>query len=280
MVQSADFALRNGFDDVSYSTCAAIQVATLGDSVMKVNIGPGMCKTLAVGLVLFAAASAHADLVGLRVFRETAGGGPPPPGAERWVYRVYAEFTDPGDRVFFWGASSSLGTATIVNITSAGLPGSGFTNVPDDSSGNRAPDQPFSARDWDTYMTIGVRYGAQGPGGFDYTVIGGATPTFIANGSSVWTTNQGGAGLSDITALQGTAGYWIQGNDTDRRVLLMQLVVNAGEHVAGTVGIWWKSGIDSTLMPNLTFNSVPCPSCMTILMPFISATLRSRRRRR
>src|SRR5207244_3003256 len=97
---------------------------------------------------------ASADLVGLRFFREGSYGLPNPPGPPLWIYRVYAEFTEPSDSIYAWGGGPTLGSAQIANISITGSPGTGFTNTPNDPSGNLAPDHPYTARDWDTYMTI------------------------------------------------------------------------------------------------------------------------------
>lgn len=219
----------------------------------------------------------RADLVGLRVFQEASTGGPPPPGPERWIYRVYAEFTLPGDSVSMWGIGSILGAGGIENITMNGAPGTGFTNIPDSDLGNRAPQAPFTSRDWDSYMTIGVLYGFQAPGGIDGTQIAAGTPMFIANGSNLWTGASGAAFLSDFSSPQARADYRINGNDTDTRVLLMQLVVNAGEHVRGTLGMLWRSEGFGFTTPALTFTSIPGPNSL-LLLPVSIVFVRRRRR--
>ena len=77
---------------------------------------------------------------------------------------------------------------------------------------------------------------------------------------------------------QGAANYRVDGNDTANRVLLMQLVVNAGEHVHGSIGLTWRSVEgDFILTPNLSFNSLPAPSAA---FTFILLGLRGKRMRR
>ena len=224
------------------------------------------------------ASAASAELVGLRVFQEAPGGpGPAPPGPQRWIYRVYAEFTEPTDMVLSWATGSNgFGFGGIWNITANNTPGSGFTNIPDLLTGDIAPYFSGGATDWDTFMTIGLLYGVHGPGNTDYTNAFPNTPLFIANGTNAWT-GPGGVFLFGDLA-QGYANYRVDGNDTDKRVLLMQLVVNAGEHVHGSIGLTWRSVEgDFILTPNLSFNSLPAPSAA---FTFILLGLRGKRMRR
>lgn len=212
-------------------------------------------------------AVSHADLVGLVVFREEVGGsGVAPPGPPRWIYRVYAEFTSSTDSILGWGVGTTeFGFGSIWNITEGGAPGSGFTNVPNTNTSNTAPMFPNLFSDWDTYMTIGLQYGFQGPGNVDYTNVFPGTPMFIANGATSWTGISAGVSLSPNTA-QGYAGYRVSGNDTDQRVLLMQLVVNEGEHVAGSIGLGWRTSPGNLVFsPDLPFSSIPSPHSVTIL---------------
>src|SRR5687767_10686837 len=71
-------------------------------------------------------------------------------GAVRDVYRVYAEFTQPIDRVNSWGAGGNLGSGGICNILSNGSLGSGFYN----NDVNPPP-----CPNWETHGTIGVAWG-------------------------------------------------------------------------------------------------------------------------
>ncbi len=223
--------------------------------------------------------SAGADFVGLRVFREEPGGaGAPPPGPPRWIYRVYAEFTDPTDRVIGWGTGiPEYGFGGIWNVSENGLPGSGFTNIPDLFTGNTAPFFSGGPADWDTYMTIGLLYGIQGPNNVDYTHVWPGTPIFISNGSTSWTGLDIGCYLAGNSP-QGNGNYRISGNDTDTRVLLMQLVVNAGEHVQGSIGLAWLNPSVELLhfSGNLTFSSVPGPGTLAIFFMSIACARRTR----
>ena len=220
----------------------------------------------AMGAVTMAS-PANAELAGLRVFREEPGGtGVAPPGPPRWIYRVYAEFTEPTDVVASWGTGlARWGFGGVWNVTQDGTPGSGFTNIPNDLTGDLAPFASGTPADWDTYMTIGVLYGIQGPGFSDYTTPFALTPLFITNGSNEWTGPGGVLLFGDVQ--QGFANYRVNGNDTDRRVLLMQLVVNAGEHVHGSIGLSWRS-LDAPFVStaDVAFTSLPAPSATLILM--------------
>src|SRR2546425_7078891 len=109
-------------------------------------------------------------------------------------------------------------------------------------------------------MTIGVLYGYQGPLGVDGTQVFPGTPTFISNGSALWTGQFGFVNLADLSSPQGRGDFRIMGNDTATRVLLMQLVVNSGEQVEGTIGLLWRTQSGGFTTPGLTFTSIPAPS--------------------
>jgi hypothetical protein len=225
------------------------------------------------------AGAANADLVGLRVFREGLYGDPTPVDGPRWIYRVYAEFTNETDSVFAWGVGgTAFGSGMIANVTEAGQSGSGFHNVPHNGEDNIAPDHPLSPRDWDTYMSVGLLYGNLGPGGIDSTGTYPGTPNFIAQGG-VWTSSQtAGVLLSTTLTSQGRANHWVYGNDTAKRVFLMQLIVNSGEHVHGTIGLRWiGEGTGLQIVQGLSFTSIPAPS--TLLMTVLLTFKLNRRRR-
>src|ERR1043166_3806714 len=229
--------------------------------------------------MLIMASQVSAGLVGLSVFREGLYGLPDPaPDATRWIYRVYAEFTEPTDYLTSWGIGLSLGPGQIRNIRADGSPGTGFVNIPDDNTGNLAPGNPYHGRDWDTYMTMGLFYGAMGPLGIDSTIIALGTPTFIAGGSTVWTGQVGSVRLP-APYTQGRADFVHNlGNDTDHRVLLMQLAVNAGEYVDGAIGVVWRSqpSGSGSVATGLSFSSIPEPASMA---PLLILAMSVRRRR-
>ena len=81
--------------------------------------------------------------------------------------------------------------------------------------------------------------------------------------------------------LQGRADYRVTGNDTDTRVLLMQLVVNAGQFVKGTIGMQWSvDGVIGSghIVAGLTFNNAPAPGGLALLG--CAGLIGTRRRRR
>jgi hypothetical protein len=168
--------------------------------------------------------------------------------------------------VNIWGAGSDFGPGGIKNVVADGVtPGTGFTNI-GGGGGQLAPYSPGTARDWDSYMTIGVRYGNQAPGGLDATNQIPNTPIF-ATGTQ-WIPNQQNGGGVFITPddPQGTASYINSGNDTDHRVLLMQLVVNAGECIKGTISIGWQTtGQAGVVTTGLTWTCLPAAGGLPLL---------------
>ena len=229
-----------------------------------------------LGGALIMTGTASAAVTSLSVFAEPVGGaGAPPAGGPRVIYRVYANMGASNERVNAWGGGGNLGIGAIVNTLGGGGPGTGFTNVGGVAA--LAPSSPGSTRDWDTYATIGVLYASEGPGGINATSIVTGTPGFIVGNS--WTALAAGGGFFITPAdAQGGADFRVSGNDTATRVLLMQLVVNAGEHVAGTIGIAWQGptggGVNTT---GWTFNSVPAPGALALLG--LAGLVGARRRR-
>jgi hypothetical protein len=210
--------------------------------------------------------AAQADLVfgsPLSLIAVDSGGGPPPRGCRYTIYHVYANFTNPADRVETWGIGGvNFGPGGIENVNALGTgPGSGFTNI--GGAIHSAPYEPGTNRDWDTYATLGLRYGNQGP------LVGGSPtdgagyspgfPNFI-NGTSVFAPPSGMAVFITRSNPQGAANWINSGPDTSTRVLLMQLVVNQGEHVQGTIGLVWTGpGGSSQVASGLTFTQFADP---------------------
>jgi hypothetical protein len=231
--------------------------------------------------VLIMSAAADAALTGLSMFAEAPGGaGAPPAGGPRTIWRIYADFSSSTDRVNAWGVGSSFGPGGIFNINQLNAPGAGFTNV-GGAGGQIAPYSGGSTRDWDTYMTVGVLYGNEGPAGADATAQIPNTPQFILNGATSWSPDPVNGGGVFITPddPQGRANYRVSGFDTDHRVLLMQLVVNAGEFVKGTIGVAWQAaGQNGVVMTGLVFDAIPAAGGLPLLA--CAGLLGARRRRR
>jgi hypothetical protein len=235
-----------------------------------------------LGGALIMSTAANAAFTGLSVFLEGPGGaGAPPTGGPRVIYRVYANFDNATDRVNAWGAGSTFGPGSILNVDSVDSgPGTGFTNI-GGAGGQIAPYSGGTTRDWDTYMTVGLLYGAEGPAGADATSQIPATPVFITNGATSWAPDPVNGGGVFVTPddPQGGASYRVSGNDTDHRVLLMQLVVNAGQNVKGTIGVAWQAaGQAGVTVAGQTFTSViPAPGALALLG--LAGMVGARRRR-
>ena len=234
---------------------------------------------LSAGSAMMLSCSAHAVLTGLVVTQEPAPPAAPPTGGPRTVYNVYAEFDNPSDRVNMWGGGGELGSGIIQNVLADGMTlGTGFTQI-GGPSGQIAPYSPSGSDLWDTYMTIGVLDGWLAPGGVDATTVIPGTPVFIAG--TTWTAPFDGGGVF-ITPedIQGRADFRVIGNDTNLRVLLMNLVVNQGQHVQGTIGVsWGVDGVNGSgvVTSGLTFSSIPAPGAWALLA--CSGLVSMRRRR-
>lgn len=199
-------------------------------------------------------------------------------GISRSVFRVYAVFDDPNDYLTSCGGSPLEILSR--NSTDTG-PGSNFLN----NAGNFAPTiEQVSANpdaQWDTFATIGIAIN----GGQDQTSGSPGFPSFINGnamvGNIAWLTpgpiEQGRAGGPN--GVKGTF-YWsftdsfIQGMG----ILVMQLTVNAGDHVRGTVNLGFDfSGLASQGIVDDEFGSfIPAASTLSIF-GFLLAQPRRRR---
>jgi hypothetical protein len=106
----------------------------------------------------------------------------------------------------------------------------------------------------------------QAPDGVDATALTPGFPTFI-NGNSLVNSNMGWFALGPVP--QGFAGYEGDG-DASMRVLIMQLAVNAGESVRGTVSVSGATyaGLEgvTTFIANGQSFSVPAPGALALLV--------------
>jgi len=229
---------------------------------------------LVTSLLLACAAPARADFVGLVAVREfpnqqTAVG-------IRDVFRVYAEFTDPSDRVDTWYGTQA-NPFVIQNVLANGSPGSGFFNVGGGASVNPLrPEVPGTPYDWDTWATIGETYEGEGgvPTHLSWSPV--VFPPFIFGNSL---TANGSIFLTSDQAPQGLGSFRVSGQDTATRVLLMQLTVLPGEHVQGQLSVGGRvftdAGYVSFVSQSVGFSSIPAPASVLILS---AAWLRPRRR--
>jgi MYXO-CTERM domain-containing protein len=242
-----------------------------------------------LGSAMILSTGARADLVAntgvntsLSVEAVTSGGGAPPAGLPRTIYHVYANFTAGTDRVETWGIGGvNFGPGGVENLNALGVgPGLGFTNI--GGAVNNAPFEPGTTRDWDSYATLGLRYANQGPVvGGSPTDAAGYSPGFpnFATGTSVPVPASGMAVFITPDDAQGAANWIDSGSDTSTRVLLMQLVVNTGDHVQGTIGLVWSGGAlaGSQVASGLSFTTVPAPGALALLG--LAGLVGSRRRR-
>ncbi len=206
-----------------------------------------------VGLVAFAVmlvdSSALGNYTGLSVKLYTSVNIG---GAQRWVYRVYAECSNMNDYVTGVTGVGTTGGLKIENTNAQRTgPGSGFLNI----GGNRAPTQAAinsnPSLQWDTFATIGVAIADQGSGSppsVDETTYQG--PSFI---SGIQLVSNSVTWQVPGPVEQGRVGHW-----PNKRVLLMQLTVMAGENVRGSVTVFgYNFNGDAFNAPNQMFDSTP-----------------------
>lgn len=227
---------------------------------------------------LVATDSAKASYTGLSTIHYTTvnvGGGP------KWVFRVYANFTNANDYFTGCQGSSTLGPVAIKSAVPSGLPGSNFFN-PGGASSKTAPMTPDGVIEWGTFVTVGVSLATQGSGPTSAPDMTGLTPGFpnFINGNSLVNDNMGWFTPGPVE--QGRAGYLGDG-DAQLRVLIMQLTVDAGSTVKGTVAV---NGVNSGSLAatfqaaGQTFFAFPPPPAPSGLAVFAIAGLHGRRRRR
>ena len=215
-------------------------------------------------------------------------------GSDYDVFRVYANFSDPNDRLVAIFGSPTLGSLTIEsrNSDDTGVGGAVY-NAP--GMGNLAPTEDQIAtnpdREWDTFGTIGLSVWEQSP----YGNMAAITPQFPNLEGTTYTMSNGAwyivptfdhdnnAGTPQIPPPQTQAG-WTGDGDVALRVLALQLTVPAGGNVRGIINIDWfpppgqGQGEAVVHQPFQTFNSftVPGPGSLTLLG--LAALLRRRRR--
>lgn len=191
-------------------------------------------------------------------------------GQLRSVYRIYANFTSANDYLTAVFGSPTAGELTIQNCNTLGTGlGSGFFN-PGGFSGNTAPFQSQIDANpdlqWGTFATIGVSIADTGsgvpPANPDETGLSPGFPNFI-NGNQLVNNNMGWFTPGPVE--QGRAGYAGDG-DPLLRVLMMQLTVNAGEGVQGTVDVAGvNAGSGSFVIGGQTFVCIPAPGAGALL---------------
>jgi len=247
---------------------------------MKLCTLTGLGGSAAALLIASNQASASYQYLQTTLYTTVSAGG-----QSRDVFRIYAHFSNPNDYMTVVAGSPTVGNLVIQNLDSglANL-GSGFFN-PGGSSSNKAPYQSQIDSnpdlEWGTFATLGVPIGdmGSGPSSTDVTSFTPGFPTFI-NGNTLNTNNA--AWYTPGVWPQGQASYINSGPDTDLDVLIMQLAVNQGERVRGTVSVSGFSSGSSFIMNGQTFDSgVPAPGglgALTLAAFFGSRSLKRRRR--
>lgn len=237
-----------------------------------------------VGTALILSSSADASYQGLTVVKHTTVSVN---AVLRDVYRVYAKFSDPGDFLTSIAGSPTLGNL-IVETRNAANSGAGGNFLNPAGGGATAPTFKSlgTAVEWDTFVDIGL---ASVPyGGTDAT---GLSPGFTGISGSVVNTNNAGwfttGGFPQGQAGNGVANV---GGSGMFGVLVMQLTVNTGNHVRGTMNV---GGINNNPLaggttfqtnsnnPNQggpqTFNSIPAPGVLVLVG--LAGLVGTRRRR-
>jgi hypothetical protein len=163
----------------------------------------------------------------------------------RDVYRLYAVFSAPDDRVYFWGTGSQQPTTI---IESGPCTSSAFFQLPGPSI--RAPQQRTIDQNpdaqWDTFATIGVSIAEQGIP-YDQTVLSPGFPPFISG--NIFSSDFALVGIAP-SAPQCRADFTGDG-DPQLRVLLMQATVLPGEYPLGEIGaLGWQNGAGQNFQVN------------------------------
>jgi hypothetical protein len=199
---------------------------------MTENLGKALATSLA--LVACATGTAFAGFSGLQLERFATVTTPAGP---KTVYRLYATFTNGGDRLIFWGGNSqhiTLIKSTACNNVLAGSfynPGAGGSSAPYQEEIDASPHVQ-----WDTFATIGVNIGDQGSGpprSPDLTTLGLEFPNFININPLVLNAY---VAISSVEDGQNRADYVADG-DPPLRVLMAQLTVSPQDYPSCRIGI-------------------------------------------
>jgi hypothetical protein len=231
----------------------------------------------ALGGALFATTGADAAYHGLTVHN---AGNHLVNGINRTSYRVYAVFSDPGDFLTSVAGSPTLGNMVIQSCNASGTgPGGNFVNP----VGGSATAPTFYAvgtqLEWDTFVTIGlasVPYGSIDETGLSPGFNGiGNTASFSSNNVGWFTAGPKPQGMAG-NGLNLGGGLW--------GVLMMQLTVNAGNYVRGTVAVGGVHNTGQTggtpfqTNADQTFWCIPTPGALALFALAGLGGVKSRRR--
>lgn len=201
---------------------------------------------MSVALAMFVASDAFAGFLGVTYLPHTQVNTP---AGLRQVYRVYALFSHPEDRLVSWGSTVTIPyPTTFRTLACTNTPGSSFYNAP---NGSTAPPQELIDQiphsQWDTFVTIGVSIADQGSGldrgAPNVTVLSPGFPNFATG--NIWTSNNATvyvAGTGPGTE-QALAGYQGDG-DSQLRVLMAQITTVPGDGLSIRIGAvtWIPAG--------------------------------------
>lgn len=214
------------------------------------------------------------------------------------VYRVYANFTDPGDRLVYGGSADPQTAPCLIESRNGddSAPGGDFYNW----GGPATHTSPSSAvvavvpeAQWDTFVTIGVSLSDQSPYG-DQTWLTPGFPGIAGNtadlNNAAWFTtptfdHDNNPATPEIAPPQSVAG-WTGDGDDELRVLMIQLTVPQGDNVRGIMSLAYfppigGGGGQSVInIPFQSFNSftIPAPSALSLLALGTLGLLGRRRR--
>jgi hypothetical protein len=146
------------------------------------------------------------------------------------------------------------------------------------------------AYEWDTFVTIGTPL-SNLPPGVDQTSL---SPGFVPITGNNWVQNDvawfavptfdhdNDPSTPEVPPPQTMAG-WQGDGDSANRVLMLQLTVNAGENVRGTVNLLWFQPIEfggfEVNQPIETFNSFQVPGAGVLGLVTAALMMAPRRRR-
>ena len=245
---------------------------------MKKSVVPAIAGVC--GMFMFANA-ASADFVGLTVElfadnwnsadAEFPGPNPDVEGI-RDVWRVYAHFNDPNDRMTAIGVSLNGIPMTVENVLLNRTPGTGLYEALFGGAGDGGGPTANTAAGWglnptgltfDTYMTIGNVSGYSPiddpKTGAPFIFGWGLTPPPLWHVGTDW--------IIDNAALVTIPPAPYGAPDANGRVLIGQWNVADGEHIQGFANIQWGiAGVQGGgIAEEVFFTSIPTPGALALL---------------